>query len=233
MLGLEDQVRSLSTLAKGLKAGLERQHIDRQEHGDHDLQEEYIGPSLPVNSYQTEAFADLGAMLWKLAIDDDDVPSLIGPASALAFYNSLPTSMASNQALQLLSSADMHACNLFTMDRGLIIHFVDCFFKYINPYYHFTDFKNFFGLPDRVNVPLDYELYFCALLSAGACYSERLGAKKVGADLAFRAEQLVMPCYRMRPTSQLAKGLTILGWRELSIGNNNTGWMHISTWRFL
>lgn len=176
------------------------------------------------------AAAELSAMVWKVTTDQQGHPSFIGPGSSFSFPIYLPRHPINNfVALAHHEGNDLRAILKYVQDAGLVSHLGDCFLRYINPYYQFID-QATYTLP-RVftHESPSTQCFYISILAAGACYSHRTEVKEIGVILAHHVQQYVLYCYRQQPNSLLARALSILAWRELSIGNDTASWMYLST----
>ncbi|KAH7121817.1 hypothetical protein B0J13DRAFT_158677 [Dactylonectria estremocensis] len=223
---LEEQVAALTAAVQDLRSSssstLPPVSVPATDIPDH------IPSSILQKTQNVEATEDLAAMTWKVALDSSGSPSIIGPSGFFSFFANSPqfhteeTDSGSQLAFEL-SNLWKYARNQELLDE-LATNFLD----YINPYYQFINRGAFHRPVPYAGGTIDLQIFYSAAYALGACYSKRKEARDIGAAFSQHAGQLVFDCYRTRPDHNLVRSLAMLALRELSMGNNSVGWMHLS-----
>ncbi|KAF7552871.1 hypothetical protein G7Z17_g4020 [Cylindrodendrum hubeiense] len=224
---LEEQVVALTAVVQELRSdassALQLAPVSTIDTNQNDLNGH--GSLKPLRA---DATGDLAATMWKMALDSGGSPSIIGPGGFFSFFANSPGFNAeeANSASQLDSK--LRNFWKYAQDQELLDELAANFLEYVNPYYQFIERGAFNRHLQYTHTSIDQQIFYSAAYALGACYSARGEAREIGAAFSLHVEQLVFNCYRTRPDHNLARSLTMLALRELSIGNNNVGWMHLS-----
>lgn len=170
---------------------------------------------------------ELGTVRWKLALDNQGVPSFTGPSSALSSLIDVPKPVPYHP--WPLSQINYEDVSCYLEDRKLVDDFLGCFWNNVNPWYQFVNYQAYrsWTVDGSKVKQLHQKALDCAILAAGACYSDHPSASKAGKTLALYAESLNLPCYHTMPSLTLLQVLSVMSWRELMLGTTNLAWMHL------
>lgn len=186
-------------------------------------------PFLSGDERSNEALQDLGNMVWKMNIGEGGEPALTGPSGNFCFPGvevvQSPTAaqQVSVPATENRPDVSFHAC---ANDNILKYHLANCFLDLLNPYHQFTQSQSLDMFDEYPNEPDDLAFLHSSILAAGSCVSRRPGSRAAGNTFADYAENLALKACRSHPSLAVVQGLTILAWRELSEGRDNTGWIY-------
>ncbi|KAH7121490.1 hypothetical protein EDB81DRAFT_666491 [Dactylonectria macrodidyma] len=187
-----------------------------------------IPTSIPRKPIGAEPTEDLAAMSWKVALDSSGSPSIIGPSGFFAFFANSPEFRTEDTSSRSRLDSKLLKFGKHARNQELLDELAANFLEFVNPYYQFINRSAFHSLLPNAGGTIDLQIFYSAAYALGACYSKRSDAREIGAAFSQHAEQLVFDCYRARPDYNLVRSLAMLALRELSIGNNSVGWMHLS-----
>ncbi|KAH6987122.1 hypothetical protein EDB80DRAFT_731379 [Ilyonectria destructans] len=224
---LEEQVAALTTVVQELRSSSLGTLPSASMTAEGPV-ENAMAKSVPSKTLSPEATEDLAATMWKMALDSGGSPSIIGPGGFFSFFANSPDFNTEEADSRSQLDSQLRDFWKHAHDQQLQHELAANFLDYVNPCYQFIERGAFDRSFQYTNASIDLQTFYSAAFALGACYSARNDARNIGAAFGLHVEQLIFKCYRTRPDHNLARSLTMLALRELSIGNNNVGWMHLS-----
>ncbi|KAL3421939.1 fungal specific transcription factor domain-containing protein [Phlyctema vagabunda] len=169
------------------------------------------------------AMEDLGLMMLRMGIEDGGEPSF-----TIATANRRTRGSISRQKeLQSIVSASDAKLNLQVLqDVELRHHLLYCFCRDFNPFHQVLVPEDIPRLEagDYTLWTPDEQLRNIAAFAAGALFSDRVNAHEVGQQCAEHAENMILRCLKYDPSDLVVQGLSLLAWRDLSLGNDSMSW---------
>ncbi|PVI00758.1 hypothetical protein DM02DRAFT_671756 [Periconia macrospinosa] len=183
------------------------------------------------------AIDDVSSMIWKMKISDDGVSSFVGPSGNFCFPSARSPSPVPNT---VQSAQSTHNSNPMTAERdlmtsvpeyqetpGSVSALLALFSRYINSVHHFLDDDTLTTVVSVSQPKPNYALLRNAVLAAAALFSDDPRIREqVSSSYAEAAAADVLRCSRDYPSVMTLQALTILGWRELGLENENEAWLY-------
>ncbi|PYI02289.1 hypothetical protein BO78DRAFT_422652 [Aspergillus sclerotiicarbonarius CBS 121057] len=172
------------------------------------------------------AIDEITSMTWRLNIGMEGEPSFGGPSGGVCFPGvTIDAPFARGRGLSKARSHTGSRCNV--IDAYVEEQFIESFMRHVAPYYGFLDPRVLREMGNLCNDE-DIQFYRQAACIAGSCYSQVPDAQAIGDQLADMAKKAALMQCGSRPRELTVLALSVLAWRELSLGHENMGWMYIS-----
>ncbi|KAH8662587.1 hypothetical protein BX600DRAFT_466616 [Xylariales sp. PMI_506] len=190
-------------------------------------------PLLPADSASTSdldetndsnAISDVSSLMWRLKVGDNGETTFIGPSGNFCF--SADASEGTKLTQENLEEDQINLeHDLRPQHRRLGEKLLGLFIRYINPVHQFIDVETLVKIQGRILTP-DLRLLRSSAIAAGSLYADALEDRMFGQAQASELEFRAMETSRSYPTISTAEALSIMCWRELSLGHENMGWMY-------
>ncbi|RAH86419.1 hypothetical protein BO86DRAFT_452870, partial [Aspergillus japonicus CBS 114.51] len=172
------------------------------------------------------AIDELTCMTWKLTIGTKGEPSFLGPSGGISFPGlTVDAPLAREPDLSHTSCETEPTLCDFT-DDAVEDQLIEYFMQHVASYYGFLDPRELRQMGNLCNEE-DIQFYRHAACIAGSCYSPVAEGQAIGNKLADLAQRAAVVQCASRPRELTVLSLSVLAWRELSLGQENMGWMYI------
>lgn len=173
------------------------------------------------------AIHDISKLTWRLRIDESGETTFIGPSGNFCFPVSHPPR---EEMKRTTDTGDDHIQEPATLrldpnTSRVARHLASLFITFVNPVHQFVDMSRLGSLEANPYFNA-VDILTCAILAAGALFSDDSESKALGDKMAHHAESAILQICRERPCVETVQALSILCWRELGLDNENMAWMY-------
>ncbi|KAH8683613.1 hypothetical protein BGZ61DRAFT_307278, partial [Ilyonectria robusta] len=183
---------------------------------------------LPLPQDGSTAISDVSSLMWRLTIDDGGGTTLVGPSGNFCFPVTQHQSPNDDRGVTIPKDAAIHRQPWISEHATTknIHQLINTFFQFINPVQQFISNDMFTVIVGASSPPLNF--LRCAVLAAGALFSDDSESKALGLDAASYVEAEALGISRQYLCPEIVQGLSIMCWRELWLDNGNMVWMYNS-----
>lgn len=172
------------------------------------------------------AIDELASMTWRLTIGMEGEPSFSGPSGGISFPGVTVDAPLARKPDSSYTSCETESPRCDVTDAAVEEQLIEYFMQHVASYYGFLDPRELQQMGNLCNEE-DIQFYRQAACIAGSCYSPVSEGQAIGDKLADLVQRTAIVQCASRPRELTVLSLSVLAWRELSLGQENIGWMYI------